>query len=154
MKSFKYYITEIGDSAYPYKYEGSDDAGEYHHYSIKHPTDENKDIKVLIRHEKESDGNNNHSAEVSFTRKNDYKHLLVGDMSTGESVRVFSTVHKIMKQHAESNPSLSHINFTSDKETYPSRQSLYKRFASKIGGSTDSVGDKHFNTHIVPTKNL
>lgn len=154
MKTFKHYITEIGDSSYPFKYEGSKINGKHHHYSIKHPTDENKDINVVIRHEKGFDGGDKHSAEVSFTRKNNYNHSLVGDMSTGESVRVFSTVHKIMRQHAESNPSVSHFKFTSDKGMEPSRQSLYRKFTSKSGGSTDSDGDETFNNHIIPAKNL
>lgn len=152
MKSFRYYITEIGDSAYPFKYEGSDDDGEYHHYSIKHPTDEKKNISVMIRHEYPEEEGGQHSAEVSFTRENDFSHSQKNDMTTGESAKVFSTVGKIMKQHAESNPSVSHFEFTSDKQIEPSRQSLYKRFTSKLGGSTENEGN--YNNHVIPTKNL
>ena len=154
MKTFKYYITEIGDSTYPSEYEGSAVGGLYHHYSVKHPTDSNKDLRVSIRHDPASN-RGKRSAEVSFTRKEGPKsHAQTNDMSTGESVKVFSTVHKIMKQHAESNPSITHFKFTSDKNTEPTRRSLYTRFAKNRGGTTKSDDENETYDHTIPAKNL
>jgi hypothetical protein len=169
MKTFKHYITEIGDSTYPFEYEGSDgeennprqyslkrstdkDGGGKHQYTINHPTDKNKNISVTISHEYNVDNRGKRSAEVSFTRENDRSHDKTNDMSTVESARVFSTIHKIMKKHAESNPSVYNFEFASDKSE-PTRQNLYKRFTSKLGGRTEDE-NKSYNTHIIPAKNL
>ena len=138
MRSFKQYITEIGDSSYPFHFMGSDDDGEYHHYHISHPTDPNKDTSVIITHEYPAT-EGKHEAEVSFRRANNPGILgfhKTGDMSTAESAKLFSTVHKIMQHHAVNNPNVSHFIFTSDKSE-PTRGKLYDRFAKKVGGEID-----------------
>lgn len=137
MRSFKQYITEIFDSVYPWDYEGPDEHEEDHNYRISHPTDSNKDILVTITHNYYPAIKGKHGAEVNFRRANNpgmRAYNKTGDMSTGESAKVFSTVHKIMRHHAENNPNVSHFEFTSNKELEPTRGKLYDRFAKEVGG--------------------
>src|SRR5210317_553017 len=104
MRSFKQYITEIGDSpGYKWKYIGLERDEQTHAYHIEHPEDSSKNTLLRITHEypdvdpdwhDPDEHIENQSAEVNFTRiGGDYEQTR--DMSTGETVKMFSTIKGI-----------------------------------------------------------
>lgn len=73
-----------------------------------------------------------------------------GDQGT-RSVKILSTVHKILQHHAATHPGINKMVFTSDNDE-PSRVKLYSRYTSKYGGE-NKKGNWH-TYHTIPTKNL
>jgi len=157
MRSFKQYITEIGDSSFPWRFTGSDEDGEYHRYHISHPTDSSKDTAVTIIHDYPDSEGEKHGAEVTFRRKGETgndRFKKTGDMSVKGAANMFATVRDIMRHHAENNPSVSHFEFTSDKSE-KSRRKLYDRFTKKIGGEIDRrFEDDGIINYVIPANKL
>jgi len=46
-------------------------------------------------------------------------------MATGEAVKMFSTIRRIMAHHAEKHPDVSHYEFTAEKRETPRNNLLY-----------------------------
>lgn len=155
MRSFKQYITEIGDTSYNYtKKKLKDPSSKTHEYLVKHPTDENKDTSVVIHHDSETLGGPVNNAEITFFRKNvkgETRNLQTNDMTPSESAKVFSTIHNVVKDHAANHPGIKSYFFSSDKNE-KSRNRLYKSFTNKIGGSSEDMGS--YTNHSVKRKNL
>lgn len=146
MISFSKFIIESGDSHYPYK--KSHTYGNFiHHYDFDDGSGKKK--RVTIDH----DGS---AAEIAFhdTDKEEKgskeKYGATGE-SKGKSLKVFSTVKHILKKHASEHPDLHVYSFSSNKHE-PSRVSLYKRMASKLGGASEE--GKHHYHHMIPVNKL
>ena len=139
MKTFKQYLNESLDKPFDYKSTGQykNSSGETeHHYSFK--DDNGNHTYVYIAHSKDRKGNP--QASVDFTDEN-------GDIqATGKgSIRHFSTIKKIMKDHAEKHPHLKMYTFTGEVERDP----LYTRLAKQAGGHSDDI-NAYSSRHYIP----
>lgn len=146
MLSFSQFMIESGDSHYPY--EKTLSYGNFvHHYDFHDGSGKKK--RVTIDH----DGG---AAEVAFhdvdkeNMKRKQKYGATGE-SKGKSLKIFSTVKHILKNHAKEHPDLHVYSFSSDKSE-PSRVSLYKRMASKLGGASEEGRDQYH--HMIPVDKL
>lgn len=157
MRSFKQYITEIGDSSYPhFKVTPENSTSHYHSYKIKHPTEENKDINVVIRHDSETLDGPLNNAEVTFSRVKGFnrgqRYAQTNDMTPSESSKVFGAIHNIMKEHAAKNPHIKTYGFSSVKDENGGREKLYKTITKKMGGTSKDLGSE--TMHLITRKNL
>ena len=144
MKTFKQYIQEALDKPFKYKkvktYQLDDDGPSTHHYSFE--DNNGKHTHVYLTHVPKSS-----RAHVNFTDEN---HEFA---ATGKgSIRHFSTVKKIMQDHAASNPHLKSYEFTGikskDKKDGGGRDRLYKILTR--GADGNSRDEEHYSSHWIP----
>jgi len=133
-------FTESFDSHLPY--DKVNEVGRSHVYAFEHNSNR---FRVTIRHNRQ-----NPEAVVNFQDKN-------GEMGkTGnhphDAVKVFSTVHKIVKDHVAAHPHLTHVSFAALKSDGHSRASLYHRMAQKLGGNVDHQPDEAGSSYIVKVR--
>ena len=148
MQSFKLFVESL-DSSYPYEKGKSGENHEgaaYHSYHFKDHNGARTTV-VLLHHP------NGKSAELSFFDK--HNSIEKSGKQGSKAVKIFSTVKKIVSDHAAEHPNLKHIEFTSSKiktlrnrNRTHSRAKLYDRFAKSMGGHTE-VGDIE-DTHMIP----
>lgn len=140
MKTFKEMIEESLNNPYPFKKidtVGSKPESQTHYYGFE--DNKGQRTAVKIRHK-------GTEAHADFTDD-------AGDFSkTGHagtnSVRHFSTVKKIIQQHAKDNPHIKSVIFTSDKTEGQGRHKLYKRLTKMAGGQSED--HKDHGKHIIP----
>lgn len=154
MISFKSFLTEVGQFSYQFEKTGYVGSGENKTH-VYHFTDEKDNpTKVEITHYKnKKTGKTN--AEVSFLDPSERPGRRVdasGKKGYG-SVKTFSTVNNILKAHQKENPHIENYTFTSAAHE-KSRVSLYKKFASKMGGSSKTTSDGLDVIHAIPSKSF
>jgi hypothetical protein len=152
MKSFKQfiesveYLSELFDKPTKYKTmshkemglnKDESKSGRFHGYHFKH---NNQSFRVGVYHHP------NGHAEVDFDTGG--SHDITGQHGHS-SHKIFSSVHKILKDHSDKHKHLSHYKFYSDA-SQPSRGKLYHKLTKKMGGVTKRGEDDH--EHIVPIK--
>ena len=141
MKTFKQYLQEALDKPYDY-----DDMGSYanssghsnHRYSFK--DQKGVPTHVNISHYKAENGKL--YANVDFTDEH-------GDTeATGKGgIRHFSTVKKILKDHAAKHPKLHTYEFSGVAER--GRDALYSRLTAKYKGRKEGIDD-NTNQYYIP----
>lgn len=145
--SFRAFITELFDAAEPYKpRKSSSDPNFEYEFEF-----EGNQFRVYIDHQPEANGDLNGDVTfVSSQTTSDFKMKATGDHA-GSSHRVFSTVIKIMKDHAKKykGKGLKSFTFAADVKE-PSRVMLYKKFSSMMGGKAfpRKPGDEHYKFRI------
>jgi hypothetical protein len=103
---------EALDSSYPYEFKNN---------AYYFTTDDGNDYKVILHGTK--------SVEVSFMWRGENNQPKDDISGTGDSIKVFGTVIKIVKDYAEQN-NPKEIYFLADNSE-PSRVKLYKAFANR-----------------------
>lgn len=146
MQPFRQFVSESGDSSYPYDYRGIEH-NVVHQYQIHHPT--GKKFKVSIFHDMPG---NNASVEFGDESKAVGADVQVTHEHPRDSHKILSTVHKIMKDHSYEH-GINTYHFTSDKSE-KSRVSLYTKFTKRFGGKTVESPNRNFFHHKIPTDNL
>lgn len=126
--------------AYDFSKNETTSSSKTHNY---HFSDGDRHYRVQITHSPHKDG----GADVSFaTIDHEGKtNARKTDAAPGKSHKIFSTVHNIMKHHAEKHGIDRYSFSASGKE--PSRQKLYDRLAKKHGGGLadiDIYGNHHY----------
>lgn len=149
MKTFKQYISEALDK--PYKYKKAAvvtpspfDNWEIHRYHFH--DDKGAKTHVFISHGK--DTKKNTEATIDFSDEN---HSVAATGKGG--IRHFSTIKKIMQNHAKKHPHVKAFEFTAEKddnrEDKGGRIRLYKRLARMAGGHSEDVGN-NASRHWIP----
>lgn len=131
-------FTDFISEAYDFSKNETTSSSKTHNY---HFSDGDRHYRVQIMHSPHKDG----AADVSFATidekgKTDVKK---SDAGVGKSHKIFSTVHDIMKHHAEKHGIERYAFSASAKE--PTRQKLYNRLATKHGGGLADID--HNGTH-------
>lgn len=149
MLTFKKYLQEALDRPYEFETGHARDMGEgssLHTYRFKDHKGKQYYVNFMHR-ESQPD-----KAGLSFydDKMNVHK---TGTAGT-KSIKIFSTVRHIIKQHVAKHPDLQRISFTSEKGSegeQTSRSKLYKKFADLSGGQTEK-GLEQDTHHIFPRK--
>lgn len=128
MKTFKQYLKESFDSHYSFRDRGANSDKTVHKYAFD--TKDNEDtMHVKIDH----DGD---MANIAFTDKYG-QYSATNDKGSG-AVKVFSTVHKIMQDHAAKYPHIKSYHFSGKSG---SRSKLYDRMVQRAGGRSEDKGE-------------
>lgn len=146
MKTFKSFISESGNSHYPFKTGNSDLIGG-HTYYFQDNTGKHKGVYVKNHDDRE------HATVVFYEHDPDgFNSTFDATGENGHSaVKVFSTVKHILKHHSIRYPSIHTYSFSSEKSE-PTRERLYNMFVKKMNGSTKEGAT--VNHHFIPAKTL
>lgn len=139
MITFKHYLIEVFTNPYPHR------KTSHGCYSFKTPNDE-YEVSFSFDHYK-----NNGEVNVCFDSKKHGFHS-INNEARGQSHRVFSTIHNIMKTHLADNPHIKTITFDAWNK-YPSRVKLYDKLLSTFTkkhtreGNDNEMGNTYFSFH-------
>ena len=140
MKTLKQFLEESMNSPYSFKKidtVGSNPENQTHYYGFE--DNKGKRTSVVLRHK-------GSEAHADFTDESG-EFSKTGHAGTN-SIRHFSTVKKIIQQHAKDNPHIKSISFTSDKTEGSGRHKLYKRLTKMAGGQSED--HKDYGKHTIP----
>lgn len=104
-----------------------------------------KDHKYIVLPQEKNENPNNRKLHMTFMT--DRGNVGKTGKAGADSGKILSTVHHIISHHISQNPNIHTVVFTSDNDE-PSRQKLYDRYTTKLGGY--SVPGRHETTHFVP----
>ena len=104
-----------------------------------------RDNKYIILPQEKIGDPNNRKLHVTFMT--DGGNVGKTGNAGADSGKILSTVHHIVAHHISQKPDIHTVVFTSDNRE-PSRQKLYDRYTTKLGGY--SVPGRHETTHFVP----
>lgn len=104
-----------------------------------------KDHKYIVFPQEKFENPNNRKLHITFMT--DRGNVGKTGEAGADSGKILSTVHHIVSHHISQNPDIHTVVFTSDNKE-PSRQKLYDRYVTKLGGH--SVPGRHETTHFVP----
>lgn len=160
MLRFKEFIAESGDSSYEFhKYPHVGKVfggGQLHKYSFKDTSGLEKRVEIF--HEPD-DSSRKVDAHVSFhdtdketEEDEDKKHAATG-AHRHEALKIFSTVKRIMKDHAKANSHIDNFVFSS-RNNEPSRVKLYSKMTHKLGGETYHDPKYEYSQHSIPADKL
>ncbi len=145
MITFKQYLTEIFKQHYKVQnLRPNDDEAA----ASRFETDKGNHYHVKVQHH----SRNTPDSEAAFSfHATDSRHSIKLNKSEGvHSVKIFSTMHHIMKHHMQENPKINHMSFDA-ANSEPSRVKLYrhlaKHFAHKHTETQTRSDSTHFKIH-------
>lgn len=150
MITFNQYITELFQKHYDYKKHED----YINHHEAEFHTDNGNKYQVGIGHHITGSGKTKkHTAHIDFEApesKISNNKMKINHQEGHSAVKVFSTVHHIIRDHLKQHPEISHIKFSASHKE-PTRMKLYshlaKHFAHNHTERGGKTSDKEFTIH-------
>lgn len=146
MITFNQYLTELFDNPHPYVKSRTRDGHaahfvtdkghhyhvDIHHYEEKHPKNSTAHVEF---HTSESETPNNTKVKINHQEGH-------------SSVRVFSTVHHIIKDHLEQHPHIKKVMFAAAANE-PSRGKLYSHFSKRVAHKHEEKKKSAYTSYTI-----